>query len=205
MQKFTVFTIIFSAIVIVTVSELVVHDYFDRHSGEVAEVEEVVEVGEVNGENIQASIIDIPSEPEITSILSGLDYTAFGFVEGSALKDKNFPEKVFQFLEFDNNDSEGMYWEMFADVQYEGGLYEIICGNPTAAFTVYTDLKASALSQEGSGTINEVNNYGLASFYFNDNIKSSTVFLVILGEDRVYAFSYPSEMHERFKGIADSL
>lgn len=195
MQKFTVFTIIFSAVVIVTVSELVVHDYLDRH-GEVGEVEEV---GEVDGSDIQASVIDVPSEPEVTSILSGLDY------ESSVLKEKNFPEKVFQFLEFDNDNSDGMYWELFADSTYEGGLYEIICKNPTDAFTVYTDLKSSAMDQPENGTINEVNNYGLASFYFNDNVKTSTVFLVILGEDRVYAFGYPKEEHERFKKIAESL
>lgn len=194
MQKFTVFTIIFSAVVIVTVSELVVHDYLDRH------------LGETDGsDNTQASIVDVPSEPEVASILSGLDYASFGFMESSTLKEKDFPEKIFQFLNFDDDNSNGMYWELFADSTYEGGLYEIVCGNPTDAFTVYMDLKSSAIGQPENGTINEANNYGLASFYFNDNVKTSTVFLVILGEDRVYAFGYPKEEHERFKQLAASL
>ena len=200
MQKFTIFTIIFSAVVIVTVSELVVHDYIDRHSDEGSAI------AEVDGSDIQASVIDLPAEePANTSILAGLDYQLFGFTDGSYLKEKNFPDNVFQFLEFDFDNTDGMYWEMFDGKSYEGGLYEIICENPTDAFTVYTDLKSSALDQPDNGTMNEVNNYGLASFYFNDNVKTDTVFLVILSEDRVYALTYQKAMHDVFKEVADSL
>jgi len=199
MHKFTIFTIIFSAIVIITVSELVVSDYLGRKDGQEPSAQEEVAVAQDDGpEQSEADLVSF-------STLDSYDYTSLGFPAGSALKSKNFPDNVFQFLEYNDDSAESYYWELFSGEEYLGGLYEIVCKDPTEAFTVYTDLKQSAMDQPSAGTVNEVNNYGEASFYFNDNVKTTSIFIVILGENRVFAFNYGSAYHNDFKGLFTSL
>lgn len=204
MNKFTIFTIIFSAIVVITVGELVVNDYLDRH-GESADSEEQmpdvdVEVGVVEDAVVEEAIVE-----QVSIYLAAFDYISFGFAEGTELREKDFTGSIFQFLSFDDDSVERHYYELFEGESYVGGLYEINCSDPTEAFTVYTDLKQDGLGQPKNGTINEVNNYGEASFYFNDNVKTTSVFLVVLKGDRVYAFSYGHSHHEKFKGVFDAL
>ncbi len=189
MHKFTIFTIIFSAIVIITVSELVVGDYLDRKAD-----------GQENEENIIAE-----EDDEYFSTLDSYEYISFDFSEDSELKSKNFPDKVFQFLGYNDKSAESYYWELFSGEEYVGSLYEIVCANPTEAFTVYTDLKQSGMDQPDAGTINEVNNYGEASFYFNDMVKTTSIFIVILEENRIFAFNYASTYHNNFKKLFSSL
>lgn len=197
MHKFTIFTIIFSVVVVVTVGELVVHDYLDNKSG-VSEESEV--------ESTEEIVEEVEVEPEVvTSVLNSLDFVSFGFAEGVELREKTFSNAVFSFLEYESSASEGFYWELFEGEEYAAGVYEIICENPTEAFTVYTDLRESGIAAADSGEVNETNNYGEASFYFNHSTKTTTIYLVVLGEDRVYAFTYAYKYHEAFKGVFGDL
>ncbi|EKD48041.1 MAG: hypothetical protein ACD_65C00150G0007 [uncultured bacterium] len=106
---------------------------------------------------------------------------------------------------YNDESAESYYWELFSGEEYLGSLYEIVCADPTEAFTVYTDLKQSGMDQPSAGTINEVNNYGEASFYFNDTVKTTDIFIIVLGENRVFAFNYASAYHNNFKELFSSL
>ncbi len=210
MNKFTIFTIIFSAIVIITVGELVINDYLDRHSDEVADSEQVTVDSEQwtvdSDEEIEAEepiIEDVEEVLPVASYLNGLDYSAFGIA--AALKDKNAPELVFQFLSFDDDPSDYLYYELFDGEEYVGSLYEINCSDPTQAFTIYTDMKQSGSGQPETGSINEVNNYGDASFYFNHTTKTTSVFAVVLKDNKVYAFNYPHSYHSNFKELIGAI
>lgn len=194
MHKFTIFTIIFSAVVIITVSELVVSDYFDRRAG-----------GQENEESVVDEEDQQQEEIVYLSTLDAYEYVSFDFPEGSVLKSKNFPDKVFWELEYDDESAEKYYWELFSGEEYLGSLYEIVCADPTEAFTVYTDLKQSGMDQPDTGTVNEVNNYGEASFYFNNIVKTTSIFIVILGKNQVFAFNYSSTYHDNFKQLFSSL
>ncbi len=203
MKKFTIFTIIFSAIVIITVGELVVHDYLDRHSDDESEVVPSSDESEVASTEEEVSVEDVSvvEDQATTSYLASLDYASYGFAAEYELKGKNFPDSVFYLLEFDDDSAETLYYELFEGETYVSGLYEIVCSDPTEAFTIYTDLKQSGLDQTDSGEVNEVNNYGEASFYFNHAVKTTSVFLVVLKENRVYAFTYGHSYHDQFKEL----
>ena len=221
MKKFTIFTIIFSAIVIITVGELVVNDYLGRREAETQEADSKTQTAESEAETQEAetqeaetqeaetqeadsktqtaeNTEDVAADASSDTYLSGLDYASYGFTDYE-LREKTFPTSVFYLLEFDDDSVIPYYYELFEGETYVGGLYEIVCSDPTEAFTVYTDLKQSGIDQEGSGTLNEVNNYGDASFYFNDNVKTTSIFLVVLKENRVYAFTYVHSYHDYFK------
>ncbi|MBU1018795.1 MAG: hypothetical protein ABII07_01730 [Patescibacteria group bacterium] len=196
MHKFTIFTIILSAVVIITVGELVVNDYLDSES-QVPSTQ-----SQVSEESISEEVAEEIEVEEVAPVtfLSGLDYESFGFSEGVELRSKDF-SSVFSFLEYESQASEPYYWEILEGEEYVGGLYEIVCENPTEAFTIYTDLRESGVAQPESGSVNEVNMYGEASFYFNHSVKTTTVHLVILGESRVYGLTYAHKDHGKFKGI----
>jgi hypothetical protein len=55
------------------------------------------------------------------------------------------------------------------------------------------------------GSVNEVNNYGDASFYFNHKNKLKTVHLIIRTGRDIYAFEYSQSFHETMKKVFDSL
>ena len=209
MHKFTIFTIIFSVVVVITVGELVVHDYLERHDDKVevsveeeAQPEENVAVEVESEDEVIVAEQDMP-EVDMTPYLTGLDYASFGFAEGVELREKDFMG-VFTFLQYESSASEPYYWEIFEGEEYAAGIYEIICENPTEAFTVYTDLRESGVASE-NGDVNEVNIYGEASFYFNHSTKTTTIYKVILGEDRVWAFTYAHKYHDPFKGVFEVL
>lgn len=205
MHKFTIFTIIFSIVVVITVGELVIHDYLERKSGaEEVEVEESTEEAVIEEEIAGEEEVVVEEEPVFEPVASmpGMDFVAFGFAEGAALTEKNFPETgMFSLLEYTSSASQGFYWELFEGEEYAGGIYEIVCENPTEAFTVYTDLRESGISKPDSGEVNETNSYGETSFYFNHSTKTTTVFLVVLSEDKVYGFTYSHKYHNAFKEL----
>ncbi|MEK7126793.1 MAG: hypothetical protein AAB848_01680, partial [Patescibacteria group bacterium] len=49
--------------------------------------------------------------------------------------------------------------------------------------------------------VNETDEYGSSSFYMNDQMRSSTAFLVVRMGGFIYAFSYPKEYHSQIKNL----
>lgn len=65
---------------------------------------------------------------------------------------------------------------------------------------VYQLIKLRAGQGLGT-TINETNDFGLASFYLNDPNRSQTAFLTVRIAGLIYAFSYPKEYHAQVKNL----
>lgn len=53
--------------------------------------------------------------------------------------------------------------------------------------------------------VNETNTYGTASFYYNDAKRSSTAFLVVEFSNLIYGFSYPKEYNPQVKNLVKLL
>ena len=82
MNKFTIFTIIFSAIVVITVGELVVNDYLDRH-GETADSKNQIAEEELVVEDVPLEEPEVVADTikEVAPNLASFDYISFGFAE----------------------------------------------------------------------------------------------------------------------------
>lgn len=69
---------------------------------------------------------------------------------------------------------------------------------------VYNLLKLRA--SEGNTTeANETNEFGAASFYMNDSLRTGTVFLTVRIGGLIYAFSYPKDYHSQVKNLIQLL
>ena len=71
----------------------------------------------------------------------------------------------------------------------------------TGAFQAYLTLRDRAKELTDLGLVNEVNNYGEASFYFNHKIKTKTVHLAVKQGNNLYAFEYAYRWHEEMKKL----
>ncbi len=225
MQKLTLFSILLSCSVALIVSDIVVHDYLNESPG-VVEEETAVQTEENPTEEAvdepaleeDSSIEDQPSEEGtdepvdlseenvvLESSLSKELFISAGFME-PVLKDTVFSGLVFQFISFADQTEATVYqWNVFDGEQFIGSIYEMKYPTETGSFQGYLALRERAMSLTDLGTVNEVNNYGDASFYFNHKSKVKTVHLVIRTESDIYGFEYAQSYHEKMKKVFDSL
>jgi hypothetical protein len=152
-------------------------------------------------------VVDLSSETTdlnvLVPILSESLLLESGFFD-PVLKDTIFSGYVFQFLPFADADAFVYQWNLFDGESFVGSIYEIKYPNETASFQGYLALRQAA-SDQSTGTVNEVNNYKDASFYFNHETKSQTVHLVIRSGKNVYAFEYAHRDHDSMKLLFDLL
>lgn len=223
MQKLTLFSILLSISVVLIVGDIVYHDYLNDFESFEQPAEENVtdETSVLEEENIETPIetpveeeaeeeapVDLSEETSLTILESTLSETLFtqaGFLK-PVLKDTVFSGLVFQFISFsDQNDATVYQWNVFDGEQYIGSVYEIKYPTETGSFQGYLALRERAAGLTDVGTVNEVNNYGDASFYFNHKAKVKTVHLVIRTGSSIYAFEYGQNHHEKMKKVFDSL
>ncbi len=121
------------------------------------------------------------------------------------LKDTIYSGFVFQFLPFKDSEAFVYQWNLFEEEIYIGSVYEIKYSNDTAGFQAYLKLRQAGLDQSALGSVNEANNYGDSSFYFNHVSKTQTVHAVIRRGDTLYAFEYPYKKHEIMKRVFEQL
>lgn len=79
-------------------------------------------------------------------------------------------------------------------------VYVFKVGIGNSANEVYQTLKLKA-SQGLNVKLNETNEFGSASFFMNDPIRSDTVFLTVRIAGLVYSFSYPKPYHSQVKNL----
>lgn len=215
MQKFTVFSILLSLSVILIIGDIVFHDYL----GEDAGAQEFFPSAEESMEDENLDSEAAPSEEEVLdetsvelsedasvgplpSTLSSAVFTGAGFMN-PVLKDTLFSGLIFQLIEFPKP---FVYqWNVFDGEQYVGTVYEIKSATETASFQSYLGLREGAQALSTVGEVNEVNNYGDASFYFNHKSKTKTIHLVMRSRSDVYAFEYAQLHHEKMKKVFDNL
>lgn len=205
MQKLTIFSVLLSISVILIVGDIVFHDYLTEFEA----AEETLPTEETEETTLlEESSITLTEEPDLTVLESSLSDQVLvqaGFLN-PVLKDTIFSGLVFQFISFADQDEATLYqWNVFDGEQYIGSIYEIKYPTETGSFQGYLALRERAMSLTDLGTVNEVNNYGDASFYFNHKTKVKTVHLVVRTGTDIYGFEYGQSYHEKMKNVFDSL
>jgi len=210
MQKFTVFSILLSLSVILVISDIVAHNYVQDFEDPSAQEESTAEdeVSLETDEDVALSQEEPATEPDLTVLPSALSTELFqtaGFTT-PVLKDTIFSGLVFQFISFSDQSEATVYnWNLFDGESYVGSIYEIKYPSETGSFQGYLALRERAMGLTDLGSVNEVNNYGDASFYFNHKNKLKTVHLIIRTGRDIYAFEYSQSFHETMKKVFDSL
>jgi hypothetical protein len=213
MQKFTVFSIILSLVVVLTITDVLFNNYLNLDTAvDTTDSTPITDVGEpltLPTVTDTATSTDQPVElQEAGAILSSLSVDLFrtaGF-ENPTLKEAGFSGLVFEFLGFTDQSAATVYqWNLFSGAAFVGSIYEIKYGTDTGGFQGYLNLRDEAKTLTDMGTVNEANNYGDASFYFNHKAKVKTVHLLIRVGANLYGFEYAQGYHETMKKVFDSL
>mgnify|MGYP001584169971 CR=1 FL=1 len=161
----------------------------------------------------QASDLDVPdfensdfvASPSGTAtpnvFISQDQVKAAGFASEAYLADEEFDGFLFKSIQvgdlFDVSVQETLIRSkdaLFAKV------YVFKMGPSSKASDVYKVLKTRGGEVKG-GNINETNDFGAGSFYFNDTDRTSTAFLVVRINNYIYAFSYPKNFQPQIKNL----
>ena len=208
MQKFTVFSILLSLSVVLIITDTVYHDYLNESEDTVTAPQEEDPAEEDPEKEAAVELSEEDQEPIVTVLeptLSAEFFASSGFLE-PVLKDTVFSGLVFQFISFSDQTEASIYqWNLFDGEEYIGSIYEIHYPTETGSFQGYLALRERAMSLTDIGSVNEVNNYGDASFYFNHKTKIKTVHLILRTESSIYAFEYSQSAHEKMKKVFDNL
>jgi len=216
MQKFTIFSAILSISIILVIGDVLTHGYLNEESTEeiveeAMETLETIETTEKEENTDQPPAedeetnesVDLSSETDLKVLIPNFSEDILlesGFFD-PVLKDSIYSGFVFQFIPYTDADAFVYQWNIFDGESYIGSIYEMKYPNETASFQGYLALRQAGSSKTDIGTVNEVNNYKDASFYFNHNTKTQTVHLVIRSGQNVYAYEYAHRYHESMKNL----
>lgn len=216
MQKFTVFTIILSLTILMVLGDLVAHDYLKNN---VTALPEAVQTGPQVPALVQADeipteeVLPVETETEVLVPVSDVGwlgespetFSLLGFV-APVLKTTQYSGLLFDFIPFDTaTGGQIQSWNLFDGERYVGNVTEVHFGTDTAAFQAYLQMRQTAQSESSLGSVNESNNAGDASFYFNHLVKTKTVHRVVLTGERLIVLMYSYSDHERMKNLFDFL
>lgn len=225
MQKFTVFSIILSISVVLILGDIVFHDYLSAFNnanatdttitvpaddinptldpGNEDSGLDTTEVNEDDGldETAWVELTEDTNLAVLTPSITDQNFINAGFFD-PVLKDTIFSGLIFQFIRFsDQSDAFVYQWNLFDNEEFIGSVYEIKYPSDVGSLQGYLTLRDRANAQTDMGTVNEVNNYRDASFYFNHATKTKTVHLVIRSGATIYAFEYAYTHHDKMKNL----
>lgn len=231
MQKFTVFSILLSLSIVLGTVDVFFHGYLNPETTPTQESteEETPPVEEVEPEI--ESEVDTEEDTPVDTVIDPTEETTEDLVDETVelqeetpsslltqdlfvqagfgapvLKSALFSGLVFQFIPMNSGtEVDGLQWNLFDGQNYVGTVYELLYSTDTGAFSSYLDLRDEAGKLTTLGNVNEVNLYGDASFYFNHSTKVKTVHIVIRYADRVFAFEYAQDAHDKMKKLFDIL
>lgn len=189
MQKFTIFTVIFSIAVMAVVAELVMNNYV---GSDVIATNTTTADGNSGTENpADTTSTTVSTDRVITSdILAQAGFTQ------PVYKESVFSGLLFSLIDLSTL-TEGMnvaQGNLFTDITYAATVTEFSFSTPEQTDAFYQFLQEKAASVSGA-TLNVTNTYGDGSFYLNSAIKSKTAFLTVKKGLKVYAFEYPHRNH----------
>lgn len=216
MHKFTIFTILLSIIVIFVVTELVLNDYMsDDFAKQESQIEEqvteetpvtteepvITDDTEIRGDEETAPATEEESIPTFAAHLTQDIATQAGASQETPMVDiivttSPYDGLVYGFWDTSTEfaDLTILTHKLFDGATYLGTIYEIQPSSAIDLFTTYETLKTIA-KDSATGTLNENNSYGQASFYFNHATKTNTVFLVVRQNEVIYALEYSHDSH----------
>lgn len=162
--------------------------------------------------NLGASLINAPEAPlsenlttdeesliseQVLDLLPTIDYGTIKF------QPANYSGKLFELLDTTPfNPDEVALGQLIRTDQGQneavGAIYELALPNQTEARKLYVQIKSQA-RDVAEIEVNETNQFGDNSFYLNHKAKVGQVFLVILGDNKIYALAYQKDLHEVMK------
>ncbi len=148
--------------------------------------------------------VELQSVPSTIEAWLGTEALSRAGFQAPVLKNAPSSDLIFQFLTKPANASI-FQWNFFDGQDYIGTLVEIAAQTETEGFQNYLQLRDEANRSNDLGTVNEMNLYGDASFYFNHFIQSKTIRIVIRRDSRVFALEYRHEAHDVMKKLFDIL
>jgi hypothetical protein len=221
MQKFTIFTVILSVIIITIIAELVVQDYLqkvysplvqtntlgtsnfddfiapfaDKAEEDTGTQELADRIKELIPSTTNNSIEVVASKPfdEIIKLAPALQ------IPNLAFEQVTYENRLFQLIDTTSLNLSGA---AAADINVGsaaiGSSYELKSRTPVDAEKNFDEIRILANSFPSIDT-NQTNQFGDRSFYINHLVKVGEVFLVVQQDAVIYAFSYKKEYHETFK------
>jgi hypothetical protein len=211
MHKFTIFTVLFSLVVIAVIAELLVNGYLRKepqedNPGYASSI--APNILEADGSNISPETPSSSISPSEEKILRRhIDETLLsnlGF-QNPLIKEVPFTGSFFQLLDISTYGiNDVLKYNLFDGNEFFISVNEIPQENATLAREVYRLLRELG-EADINLTVNETNQYGGASLYFNHERKKKTAFLVVVIDDTVYGFEYPHTSHNFTKAILSAL
>ena len=215
MQKFTAFSILLSLVVVLATVDVLFNGYLGGEDTAVVQ-ETVDEEVDTSMDNSIDTTTDSPTdttsdapvelqEEKLSTWFTTDLLTQAGFTQ-PVVKEALFSGLIFQIIPYsESSDAQTLQLNFFDGEIYVGTIYEMAYPTSTGSFQGYLSLREAAKTLTDLGTVNEVNMYGDASFYFNHKSKLKTVHMVALYENRLLGFEYAQDQHEKMKNLFDIL
>jgi len=192
MNKFTIFTLFLSSIIVVIVAEILVNEYLHNpyslenaasvlqaqqnttgSGGQTSGTQQAVQTGSLSNELIQKSGLG--------------NYTLQSVPFGGKLLDRISLENLNLITTYE--------WHLLKNgVARVASFYEFNPGSASSAAEFYILLKQKCSAEIGV-LLNETNGFGDGSFYLNYFEFPEKVFVVFRKDDKVFAFTYGKELH----------
>lgn len=120
---------------------------------------------------------------------------------GGYLEDEPLDGRLFKTIDIsDLKDTEVKKTDIRSKDEILAKVYVFKVGIGSSADEVYKTIKLKS-SQGLNIKLNETNEFGSASFFMNDPLRSDTAFLTVRISGLVYAFSYPKTYHSQVKNL----
>ncbi|MBA4337162.1 hypothetical protein C0416_05340 [bacterium] len=223
MNKLTIFFICATVLVIGVIGTLLGYRYFEKHQGQVVDIQPAQEVEDQETQEKPVIISEKPEDVETTNpvtepvgetdnplitVLASIDLEMIlkaGFQNGTVAIEQ-FDGKIFNDYDISEyQDDEHIRYIIKEGVEDAGIVNELIYPSKEIAQGVYAQLKAKMSAEESPFTLNETNQYGEASFFANKSTETNSVFLVVNFAERLYTLHYPAKNHNKMKNLLQSL
>ncbi len=231
MQKFTIFTIIFSVIVVSITAELVIQDYLQKlyppaetlqadsitredfevfvpDTSEPAAEDPEEDDPEEEEDRVTSKVKEILDRKKAENTLSSADETSSVKllmpalnVDGVKFRQDDYPGRLFGLIETEDLDIRSVLYGLFTlSDTVIGSSFEMKFKTELDAEKAYRTLIVRGNNLDGVET-NETNQFGERSFYINVAVKVNQVFILFQQDNFIYAFGYPTNLHEKFKAF----
>lgn len=210
MYKFTVFTVIFSVIVVFVVINLIFTDFRTTNKSFNENIVETTPTPSsqtaIPFENFEDNKIKVEIEPKVNDQKTDEDsFLINSEISRDQIIARDFSEPIFSIFDPVNIGTLKVKKFYIKDGNLSGvEAYKIVNVDEISATRQY-NLFSNDASNSARFSINANDSFGQRSFYLNDESNPDFVFLIILSRNVIYAFAYPKEKHELMISIYNNL
>lgn len=199
MQKFTIFTIIFSVAITLVMAELIINDYLESKNPPANSAQTTVLNTQVFEDKNDESNLNPKEKKSVSKFHLTEEILKNAGFEELNLKTPPFSGKLFQMIELAGIDNESVAkLNIFQGQEYTATVYEIPMDDLSGASELYEFIKEDAKNKPQIA-VNETNSFLEGSFYINNSKKSKIAFLISKKANNIFAFEYAHRFHPLIK------